>query len=307
MVDCNLYQRDCTDCKIMCQKQSPLDYNQRWNLETYEDFPVKIICTEKIKSGPVFESHWHQQFQIIYFQQGEALILCNSHTYQVKPESLVIINSNEIHYGQTLSLPLIYYIVKVDLTFLLSNRMDFCQTKYINPLLQERIRFQNYISQDSQLIEQVKKIITEYRQEELGFELAVKANIYYILVSLLRDYQQENHSGYNKQQQETLAQLRTALEYVDQHYWENISLNHLASLANMSKPYFCSIFKRFTGKRPMDYINYLRINKAVGLLSNTNLNISQVANAVGIVDSNYFSRLFKKYQKTSPSAMRRKV
>jgi AraC-like DNA-binding protein len=73
----------------------------------------------------------------------------------------------------------------------------------------------------------------------------------------------------------------------------------------MSNQYFCHIFKSITGKRPVDYMNYLCINKAVTLLSESNLNISEIAMAVGIDDSNYFSRLFKKYQKTSPTAMRR--
>jgi len=279
---------------------------RQWDYDMYHDFPVKITRYEQFESGPVLESHWHEQFEILYFEQGEALLHCNCQAYDVKTGDLMIINNNEIHCGETLCQHLIYYIVKVDLNFLLSSQVDFCQTKYINPLLQGRIRFQNHIKQNDQLVEQIQQIVKEYTQQEIGCELAIKEHIYHIIVLLLRQYKQElfNNNGYDRQQK-GMNQLRTVLEYIDRHYNENISLTQLANLANMSNQHFCRIFKSTTGKRPVDYINYLRINKAVTFLSESDLNISEVAMAVGFDDSNYFSRLFKKYQKTSPSEMRK--
>ncbi|WP_378956695.1 AraC family transcriptional regulator [Pelosinus sp. sgz500959] len=272
----------------------------------YRDFPVKISRSERFKYGPVFGSHWHEEFQILYFEQGEALIHCNSHPYKLKPGNLMIINSNEIHYGETLCQHLVYYIIKVDLNFLLSSHIDFCQTNYITPLLQGLIRFQNHITHNDQLSDHIQQIVKEYRQQKTGCELAIKAHLYNILVLLLRHYQQELFKKtMHDRQQKNMHQLRTVLQYVDQHYNENITLNQLANLSNMSSQHFCRVFKNTTGKRPMDYINYLRINKAVTLLSTSDFNISEIAMAVGFDDSNYFSRLFKKYQNISPSAMRK--
>jgi AraC-like DNA-binding protein/mannose-6-phosphate isomerase-like protein (cupin superfamily) len=306
-IDGNPCEQNCRVCTVLCDSQQrPKSNNPHWDYDIYRDFPVKITRSERFEPGPLFESHWHEQFQILYFEQGEALLHCNSHSYEVQSENLVIINSNEIHYGETLCQHLVYYVVKVDLNFLLSSHVDFCQTKYINPLLQGRIRFQNHITQDERLTKQVLEIVNEYNQQEAGCELAVKAHIYNIVVLLLRHYQQDlSHNSGHKRQKKNLHQLRTVLEYVEQHYSENIRLNYLASLANMSDQHFCRIFKSITGKRPVDYINYLRINKAVTLLSTSTYNISEVALAVGFDDSNYFSRLFKKYQKTSPSAIRK--
>jgi len=300
-------EQNCRVCTILCNgQQKTNDNDPKWDYDLYRDFPVKITRYERLEPGPVFESHWHEQFQFLYFEQGEALIHCNSHPYEIKPGNLVIINSNEIHYGETLCQRLVYYIVKVDLNFLLSSHVDFCQTKYITPLLQGQICFQNYITQDHQLAEHVQQIVKEYQQQEAGWELAIKAHISHVIVLLLRHYQQELfHPNVQKRQQTNLHQLRTVLEYIDQHYNESISLNDMAILSNMSNQHFCRIFKGITGKRPVDYINYLRVNKAVILLSKSHFNISEIAMAVGFDDSNYFSRLFRKYQKTSPSAMRK--
>ena len=268
-------------------------------------FPVKIKRREIYGQGAIFESHWHEQFQILYFELGEAVIYCNSRVVEIQADDLVILNSNDIHYGETPCQHLIYYIVKVDFSFLFSNQIDLCQAKYMSPLIQNKIYFQNHITQDSELLKYVQQIIEEYTQQSFGYELAVKASIYNILVALLRHY---GHNIINKpslEQRRNIQYLKKVLEYVEQHYNDDISLIQLASLANMSNQYFCRIFKSITGKRPMEYINYLRINKAVSLLLDSDLNISEIALTVGFDDSNYFSRLFKKYKKISPSEMRK--
>lgn len=307
MIKPNCCEQNCRVCTVLCDgAKKNNNNNPHWNYDMYRDFPVKVTRSERLEPGPLFESHWHEQFQFLYFEQGEALIRCNSQSYEIKPGNLMIINSNEIHYGEALSQHLVYYIVKVDLNFLLSSHGDFCQIKYINPLLQGRTRFQNHIIQDDQLTTEIQKIFEEYTQQHTGCELAIKAHLYHIIVLLLRNYEQKTLlKNMQERQQKSIHQLRTVLEYVDQHYSENISLSQMANLSNMSNQHFCRVFKNITGKRPMDYINYLRINKAVALLEKSNFNISEIAMAVGFDDSNYFSRLFKKYQKTSPSALRK--
>jgi AraC-like DNA-binding protein len=193
----------------------------------------------------------------------------------------------------------------VDFSFLLSNQPDLCQAKYISPLIRNQICFENHINQDVELLQYVQRIIKEYGQQDTGYELAIKAAIYNILIVLLRQHKQNIINKQSQEQRRSIYRLRKVLEYIEQHYSENIGLTQLVNLANMSNQYFCRIFKSTTGKRPMEYINYLRINKAALLLLDNDLNISEIAMTVGFDDSNYFSRLFKKYKKISPSEMRK--
>jgi AraC-like DNA-binding protein len=111
----------------------------------------------------------------------------------------------------------------------------------------------------------------------------------------------------NKRQYNILHQLRPVLKYVDQHYNQKITLTELAIMANMSRHHFCRVFKNITGKPPIEYINHLRINAAIELLKEGHLNISEIALTVGFNDSNYFSRLFKKYKKVSPTCVQKKI
>ncbi|HWR42107.1 AraC family transcriptional regulator [Sporomusa sp.] len=268
------------------------------------DFPVDIHRSEHQRLGTVIECHWHENFELLYFEQGEALIYCNSRPIRVGPGELIIINSNDLHYGENLSPQLVYYVVEFDLSFIHSNKIDLCQTKYMTPLVQNRILFRNQIDQNNELLAEVRHLIDEYYRQELGYELAVKAYIYRILVLLLRFYGEQTISETEKdRQRKTLDRLSPVLEYMDCYYTEKLSLSQLSSMANMSDHYFCRLFKNLTGKSPTEYINHLRLNKAVTLLRESDLNITEIALAVGFNDSNYFSRLFKKYKHVSPSKM----
>jgi AraC-like DNA-binding protein len=269
-----------------------------------QDFPVKMKRFIYQKSGPIFESHWHEQFQILYFERGEALIHCNSQPLQIHAGDVVIINRNDVHYGENVSQELAFYLIKLDLSFLLSNRQDLCQTKYVVPIMKKQVVFRNYISRDEELVKQIQQLINEYYGQETGFELAIKAYFYRILALLLRRYREENAGEAEQGKQCKSIPLRPVLEYVDQHYCERLTLEKLASMANVSSHHFCRMFKKVTGKPPIEYINYLRINRAATLLQESNLNISEIAMTVGFDDSNYFSRLFKKYKQASPSKIR---
>lgn len=271
------------------------------------EFPVKIARTEYHEPGPVLKSHWHEEFMIFYIEQGEALIHCNSQAIPVCSGDLIVINSNEVHYLENLGSHLVEYYLLINFSFLLSRQEDLCQTKYIAPLMEQHFRFQNHIKDDKEFLDLVLELIHEYEQQDSGYELLIKAGLYRILVLLMRryitvvSYQKEDERRNN-----TMDQLRPVLQYVDRHYAQKLTLTELAAMANMSRHHFCRLFKSITGKPPIEYINHLRLNEAMKLLNKGHLNISEIALAVGFNDSNYFSRLFKKYKNCPPTHIQKK-
>jgi AraC-like DNA-binding protein len=72
----------------------------------------------------------------------------------------------------------------------------------------------------------------------------------------------------------------------------------------MSKYHFIKVFKQAMGATPQAYMNLLLIDKAKLLLKNTALPISEIARELGVDDSLYFSRLFKKHCGVSPARYR---
>ncbi|HYQ57518.1 MAG TPA: AraC family transcriptional regulator [Draconibacterium sp.] len=84
-----------------------------------------------------------------------------------------------------------------------------------------------------------------------------------------------------------------------------LTLNQLAQEVQLSVSYFTRLFLRRTGFAPIDYFNQLKIQKACRLLTNKELTIAEVAREVGFEDQFYFSRMFRKVMKQSPSEYRK--
>ena len=98
--------------------------------------------------------------------------------------------------------------------------------------------------------------------------------------------------------------VRDALNYIDSHLRESISLKGLAEICNVSSSHLSACFKKEVGQSVVDYINEKRVFASLRYLATTDLSVAQIAERVGIGDENYFSRLFKKYQKRTPKQYR---
>ncbi len=100
--------------------------------------------------------------------------------------------------------------------------------------------------------------------------------------------------------------VRHAQQYIEEHLSDPIRFSDYADNQNVSAGYFRSVFKNATGLSPVDYLNRLRIITAIELFKDKELAISDVAEKVGILDANYFSRLFRKIIGYSPSEFRKR-
>lgn len=108
----------------------------------------------------------------------------------------------------------------------------------------------------------------------------------------------ENTAGKKKSLQEIKAYLETT-------YTEKITLDDLASRFYINKYYLTRIFKEQYGSTITNYILELRITRAKQLLRFSEMPIEEVGNAVGINDANYFARIFRKIEGTTPHNYRK--
>lgn len=114
-------------------------------------------------------------------------------------------------------------------------------------------------------------------------------SVNYVLKSV-RDNQNEN----------SFAAIRKVLRYVDTHYDEDITLEEVAGILNISPQYFSRIFKEKMGVTYVDYLTNIRIKKAQEWLIYSDKNIQEICYMVGYKDPNYFSRVFKKTVGVTP-------
>lgn len=123
----------------------------------------------------------------------------------------------------------------------------------------------------------------------------VKALLYNLLTDISLETRKESIIS------RSYSSIFDAIVYVEHNYVNNISIPVLADMCHVSESCFYRLFREYVGMSPHAYIQHLRIAKAKLLLDSGALTISETAEAVGIYDSAYFSRLFKIKTGLSPT------
>ncbi len=122
--------------------------------------------------------------------------------------------------------------------------------------------------------------------------------VYQLLLELLHQNEQTDRpEGYQR--------IDAAIEYIERRYDRPITLEELSAKADVTPQYFCNVFKKVTSLTPFSYINMVRVRKAKEyLLYHRQMKVAEIAKKVGFEDTSYFCKIFKKYEKKTPSAFR---
>jgi Response regulator containing CheY-like receiver domain and AraC-type DNA-binding domain len=142
-------------------------------------------------------------------------------------------------------------------------------------------------------LDYVLKPITREKMESILMKARAELSQYYQLV------EDESLSGQTAEQ--TIEYVRT---YIRKHYSEQIDLSALASKLGISSAYLTKLFNKYEKCSPIKYLTDLRIVEAKNLLYNTTLTIKEISERVGYQNQFYFSRVFRKINKISPSEYR---
>ena len=100
--------------------------------------------------------------------------------------------------------------------------------------------------------------------------------------------------------------IKEALNYIEQNFPNDISIENIASFCGLNRTYFGRIFKETVGKSPQQFLLSYRMAKAAELLKLTDLSISDIGNAVGYSNQLHFSRAYKNVYGVSPREWRNK-
>lgn len=101
--------------------------------------------------------------------------------------------------------------------------------------------------------------------------------------------------------------VQDAINYIDFNLQESLSLALVAKEISADRKYLSTLFRKETGKTLTDYIREKRIQQSLRYLGLTSASVADIAERVGILDVNYFSRLFHKQVGMTPSHYRQMI
>lgn len=120
-----------------------------------------------------------------------------------------------------------------------------------------------------------------------------------VLLTVMRafDRSRQIYGTFSKENQRVVSE---TLLYIEAHLSDNLNFNELALEYGYSANYFRKIFRDITGFSPVQYVNRLRISVACQMMQEEHVPAADAAAAVGIYDTNYFVRMFKKIMGVTP-------
>lgn len=153
--------------------------------------------------------------------------------------------------------------------------------------------------------------IEEMKNLFLKLEKASKLNRFIILLQLLNcmvksDYTSLSSFVYDKKYSLVEGdRMRNVFEFTLNNYSEDISLDAVSKVANMTKNAFCKYFKKRTNKTYIQFLNEFRVEKASKLLQEkSDHSIAEIAYMSGFRNISNFNRIFKKIKEKSPRQMK---
>lgn len=247
-----------------------------------------------------YQAHHHTECELSVFLRGSGIYKLESREYSFHPGSIFLFASNEAHCITEI-------FEEMDLlNFHFEPRIlwEHPECSHILNLFTARSEhFQNcFPSGDFVLSSKLQELESELLEQKLGCLINSKYLLFSVLVHLIRNYDCVDPCKNLNPINLPLNNLKHAIQYINDHLGDPLTLTQLADIAHLTPTYFSSLFKRFNGVSPWKYITIKRVEMAVSLLRSTSMTKLEIAEKCGFSSSSNFYSAFSAITGKTPSA-----
>lgn len=270
-------------------------------------FPAACYCLEY--PGANVGVHWHSELELILIEEGQVRLYAASERYVLTEGMGAFVNANILHTTEPDDRKR-----KVKLhSIVFSPRMvggsddSVCWTKYLLPLINDAscpIRiFTDDNGWQKETLLRIRKAWEAIAADSHGYEFVVRNELSLIILALC-DHQSHSVRPISGRVLRNEARMKLMLNYIGEHFSENILLEDIAKAASISKSECIRCFKDILDITPMQYTARYRLQTAAGHLLCTDWQISEIGYRCGFTDMGYFAAQFKRRYGMTPSVYR---
>lgn len=271
----------------------------------------------KVKREVTFEmqnEHYHSYYEFYYLVSGERKFFIDGKNYKIQSGDMVLIPKREIHRTTFFGKGSEHERIAV-----------YFDDEFIRPLKEAigREAFEQCFHERIMSIpaakrtyieELLERLLEEYQQKDEFSERICKMyceELVLLMIRCQRDNKEQlpqiiaGESDKDISSIEAKEEMEEAAQYINRCFKEPLTLSFMAAKSCMSASYFSRRFKTVTGFGFKEYLNMVRIRHACELLASTTLSVTEISEACGYMDSNYFGDAFRKVKKMSPREYRK--
>ncbi len=271
----------------------------------YEAF----TCGPDTTRFPV-RAHWHYFMEIIYLKEGIALVECDGEDYVLEKGDMIMFHPEAVHaIYATEKQPPIYDVLKFDVGRLYTENSYAPKLRVILKSAKNRKEAPIFL-RDEEICkwnfgEIIRECQKEIKEREYGYDIIVHNKICLLLMQIIRIWRSKGFdTDMAAQKEEEAGSVYGITEYIDAHIGENLKVEELAKLCNMSYSYFAKCFRKYYGRSCKEYIEFIRICKAEDLLRFTDFDMTQISQETGFSDSSHFIKAFRARKGITPKQYR---
>lgn len=264
---------------------------------------VKADADDWQSSWPV---HTHEGLEVYYFIRGNANYVIGESIYDLSPGDMLLFRGSTIHRVNpskdtpylrsyvNFTEPFLQELMPRDMFEKLMSLYEPADGTLIRWAPEEREEIEAYF----------RAMQRELQRESFGCELLLKTFLMQMLITVYRKSKRLHELAPPQQITYTQDNVRRILQYINQHYTENFSLQELSQELHLNKYYICHCFKEITGYTVNNYVISKRIEEAKKMLQATHEPVGIIAEKLGFNTAVHFSRAFKKFAGVPPQRYR---
>ena len=245
-------------------------------------------------------AHWHEYLEFLWLREGRLTAIVQADTFELEPGDLLIINSGELHMTR------------------ISQRKSYCPYVLIQMSPQrlseyfpgkEGLRFSSLIRREEiresgALFNSLSAMQQLFEDHDDGYQLLFLARFCEFLHALYKHHSASSLRRTENATARDLNRVMAVVSWVRAHYREPLSLEDAAGYLNISREYFCRIFKKYTGQTFLDYLCMVRTTRFYEQLRSSDLSIPELMEQNGLTNYKTFLRTFHCLYGTTPQKMR---
>ena len=233
--------------------------------------------------------HYHSSFELFYIKSGTATFIIGNKSYTVYEGSLLIIPPYVPHKSIYAESQDAYRIeLQIKSSFLTPNMSGILDNLSKHVCYTLSLKYQTYV------IKLLTKMKVEFNSKREYSEDLCLAFVNELLITVYRNAVKYEPSSSNELLPEKI------MKYITENYYRNITISELSDQFHICESTIFKSFKKNTGLKVTDYINFTRIMNAERLMRETDLTLTEISYRCGFNNFNYFCSVFKRYKNTTP-------
>ena len=253
--------------------------------------------------------HWHEELEIILALEGDTIVLSGETEYLLHPGEVIFVNSNVLHKlkrGQKNTPCRINSLLFMP-EFVSSFPQSIIQQRYITPLVRcatlAEVVLRPDVPWQKEAIQRFIEAFDAFVSDRYGYEILVQVALMQMLLTILENLQ-DRVCETDLMQNKDSVRIKQMLGYIHEHYAEPLTVAQIASASSISESECYRCFRKVLDASPIDYLLQYRIRAAAGLLSGSDMSVSDICFATGFNSPSYFAKVFRQELLVSPRKYR---